>query len=253
MMGDMWQANRPGLGPTDSNNFVTGYANRFKYWNLSDRVDYNVSSKLRVFGRYNQFRTFTVSDDWTGGSAAFPLGWFAAPRAEFLGDAVYTLSTTTILDVRGAYNSINDSFGVPSRQLKASDLQKFWPGNSWYTPYLKDTPQIYYPGIAGYPGVRDECSGQGGLLVPDAELVQHRLQNLAEYREALREGRGRVSAGQHQRLAAAVHEIRFHTRGHSQHFQQSEYRPERRRLGQFSPRRRGAQFLCLQHPDSASA
>ena len=50
---------------------MTGYANRFKYWNLSDRVDYNVSSKLRVFGRYNQFRTFTVADDFTGGSPRF--------------------------------------------------------------------------------------------------------------------------------------------------------------------------------------
>ncbi len=47
MMADVWKANRPGLGPTDANNFVTGYANRFKYWNLSDRVDYNVTDKLK--------------------------------------------------------------------------------------------------------------------------------------------------------------------------------------------------------------
>ena len=153
IMGDLWQPNRPGDGPTVANNFITGYANRFKYWNLSDRVDYNISDKLKVFGRYNQFRTFTVSDDWTGGSAAFPVDGSQRHALSFSGDVVYTLSATTVLNIRGAYNSINDSFGVPSRELKASDLEKFWPGNSWYSSYLKDTPQIYYPGIQVTQGI----------------------------------------------------------------------------------------------------
>jgi hypothetical protein len=162
MMGDLWQPNLPGLGPTLANNFITGYANRFKYWNLSDRVDYNVSSKLRVFGRYNQFRTFTVADDWTGGSAAFPLDGSQRHALSFSGDAVYTLSASTILNIRGAYNSINDSFGVPSRQLKASDLEKFWPGNSWYSSYMADLPQIYYPGIQVTQGSGTNALGKAG-------------------------------------------------------------------------------------------
>ena len=148
IMGDLWQPNRPGDGPTLTNNFNTGYANRYKYWNMSDRVDYNVSEKLKIFGRYNQFRTFTLSDDWTSGSAAFPLDGSQRHALSFSGDAVYTLNSTTLLNVRGAYNSINDSFGVPARQLKAADLERFWPGNSWYSSYLADLPQIYYPGIA---------------------------------------------------------------------------------------------------------
>ena len=117
MMGDLWQSNLPGLGPTLANNFITGYANRFKYWNLSDRVDYNITDKLKVFGRYNQFRTFTVADDWTHGSAAFPLDGSQRHALSFSGDVVYTLNATTVLNIRGAYNSINDSFGVPSRML----------------------------------------------------------------------------------------------------------------------------------------
>ncbi|HYM10418.1 MAG TPA: TonB-dependent receptor [Bryobacterales bacterium] len=147
IMGDLWQPNRPGEGSTQVNNFVTGYANRFRYWNLSDRVDYNISDKWRVFGRYNQFRTFTRSDDWTGGSAALPVDGSQRHALSFSGDAVYALNSTTVLNFRGAYNSINDSFGVPDRELKASDLQKFWPGNAWYQSYLADLPQIYYPGI----------------------------------------------------------------------------------------------------------
>ena len=162
MMGDLWQSNRAGLGPTLANNFVTGYANRFKYWNISDRVDYNVSDKLRVFGRYNQFRTFTVADDWTGGSAAFPLDGSQRHALSFSGDAVYTLSSSTILNVRGAYNSINDSFGVPSRMLKPADLEKFWPSNPWYSSYLNDLPQIYYPGIQVTQGSGANALGKAG-------------------------------------------------------------------------------------------
>jgi hypothetical protein len=161
VMADLWQPNRPGNGPTLANNFTTSYANRYKYWNLSDRVDYNVSDKLKVFGRYNQFRTFTMSDDWTHGSAAFPLDGSQRHALSFSGDLVYTLSASTVLNVRGAYNSINDSFGVPSRELKASDLDKFWPGNPWYAGYLKDTPQIYYPGIQVTQGITNSMGKAG--------------------------------------------------------------------------------------------
>ncbi|MEO8126780.1 MAG: TonB-dependent receptor [Bryobacteraceae bacterium] len=161
IMGDLWQPNRPGDGPTLTNNFSTGYANRYKYWNMSDRVDYNVSDKWRVFGRYNQFRTFTLSDDWTSGSAAFPLDGSQRHALSFSGDAVYTLNSTTVLNFRGAYNSINDSFGVPERQLKAADLEKFWPGNAWYKSYLADLPQIYYPGVTVNQGTATNLGKAG--------------------------------------------------------------------------------------------
>ncbi len=147
MIGDVWKANRPGVGTQGVDNFLTGYANRFKYWNISDRVDYNISDKWKVFGRYNQFRTFTIIDDFTGGAASFPVDGSKRHARTFSGDAVYTLSPTTVLNFRGAYNGIVDSFGVPSATLKPADLAKFWGSNSWYTPYLKDLPDIYYPGV----------------------------------------------------------------------------------------------------------
>lgn len=147
ILGDLWKPNRPGDGPTHVNNFVAGYANRYRYWNLSDRVDYNVSDKLKVFGRYNQFRTFTAQDDFTSGSRAQPVDGSKRHALTFSGDAVYTLNASTVWNIRGAYNSIVDSFGVPSATLKPSDLGRFWGNNSWYTPYLADLPDIYYPGI----------------------------------------------------------------------------------------------------------
>ncbi|MCC6394197.1 MAG: TonB-dependent receptor [Bryobacterales bacterium] len=147
MLGDLWKPNRPGDGPTHVNNFVAGYANRYRYWNLSDRVDYNISDKLKVFGRYNQFRTFTAQDDFTSGSPAQPVDGSKRHALTFSGDAVYTLNASTVWNIRGAYNSIVDSFGLPAATLKPSDLGRFWGNNSWYTPYLADLPDIYYPGV----------------------------------------------------------------------------------------------------------
>lgn len=147
MLGDLWQPNNAGANFTGINNFSKSYANRFKYWNVMDRVDYNISDRLKIFGRYNQFNTFTKWDDFTGGAAAQPVDGSKRHARSFSGDAVYTLNASTVLNVRGAYNSIVDSFGVPEATLKPEELEKFWPGNAWYKSYLADLPDIYYPGI----------------------------------------------------------------------------------------------------------
>jgi hypothetical protein len=145
VVGDLWKANNPGNGPTALNNFAAGFANRFRYWNFSDRVDYNVNDKLKVFGRFNIFRTFTERDDYTGGSPAFQVDGSKRHARSFSGDAVYALNASTVFNIRGAYNTIVDSFGVPGAVLK--DLERIWPGNAWYKPYLADLPDLYYPGI----------------------------------------------------------------------------------------------------------
>lgn len=161
IVGDLWKPNGPGTGPTGVNNFLAGYANRFRYWNFSDRVDWNVSDKMKVFGRVNQFKTFTKWDDFTGGSQAQQVDGSTRHALSFSGDVVYTLDASTVLNVRGAYNSIVDSFGVPEAQLKESDLERFWPRNPWYKSYLGDLPAIYYPGFT----VRSQSTttlGRGG-------------------------------------------------------------------------------------------
>jgi len=145
IVGDLWKANNPGNGPTALNNFQAGFANRIRYWNFSDRVDYNVNDRLKVFGRFNVFRTYVQQDDYTGGSPALQVDGSKRHSRSFSGDAVYALNASTVFNIRGAYNSIVDSFGVPSATLK--DLERIWPGNAWYKPYLADLPDLYYPGI----------------------------------------------------------------------------------------------------------
>ena len=51
-------ASRPLVRPSGANNFLSGYANRFRCWNFSDRADWNISDKFKFSG-YNQFQTFT--------------------------------------------------------------------------------------------------------------------------------------------------------------------------------------------------
>ena len=146
IIGDLWKPNGPGTGPTQLNNYVAGFANRFRYWNLSERLDWNLSDKWKIFGRYTQFRTFTAQDDYTGSIAQQPDG-SKRHSISVSGDAVYALSASTVLNFRGAYNSIIDSFGLPSATLKEADLDKFWPGNAWYKAYTANLPDIYYPGV----------------------------------------------------------------------------------------------------------
>jgi hypothetical protein len=147
MMADIWQPNNPGVGPTGTNNYISGYADTFKYWNFMDRVDYNVSDKWKVFGRYNQFRTFESTQN-PAQSIAFPAAGSERHALSISGDAVYTINATTVFNIRGGYNSIDDSFGAEALKLSEAALAKLWNGNKWYQSYLADLPQIYYPGIS---------------------------------------------------------------------------------------------------------
>ncbi len=147
MLNDVWKGNTPGTGPNQLNNFIAGFANRFRYWNASNRTDWNISERFKVFGRFNQFRTFTAQDDYTGGSIAQPVDGSKRHALSFSGDAVYTLNASTVINVRGAYNSIIDSFGVPSATMTEAGWEAFWPGNAWYKPYSGNWPDIYYPGV----------------------------------------------------------------------------------------------------------
>ena len=158
MMNDVWKPNSPGVGPRGVNNFLSGYANRFRYWNASERADWNVNDKWKVFGRYNQFNTFTKWDDFTGGARSQPVDGSKRHSLSISGDAVYTLNANTVLNFRFARNQIVDSFGVPEATLKESDLAKYWANNAWYKPYLADLPDIYYPGVS----IRSANAGNAG-------------------------------------------------------------------------------------------
>jgi hypothetical protein len=57
IMGDIWGPNGPGDDLAGSNNFKASYAWPMTNWNITNRTDWNVNDRLKVFGRYSRFKT----------------------------------------------------------------------------------------------------------------------------------------------------------------------------------------------------
>lgn len=146
LISQLWQPNSAG-DITGSNNFKASYADPYNYWNLMDRLDYNISDNWKVFGRYTMLKTTEAIQDYTGGSALLPLYGSIRDAISFSADAVHTINPTTVLDFHGGYNYINDSFGYPNRNLTASGLASYWPNSDWYSSYITTLPHIYLPGF----------------------------------------------------------------------------------------------------------
>jgi Carboxypeptidase regulatory-like domain len=153
MMDNLWQANTTPDDPTLLNNFK--YLNEldFHYYNYSARVDYNISDKLKTFGRISRFKTDQDQVDFTNGADPLKLrnvtgskrnGWNVA------GDAVYMLNPTMTLDVRAAYYAVEDKRDYPAMAINESDLSNVWK-NTWWkdgkSDYLAGRPLIYFPQV----------------------------------------------------------------------------------------------------------
>ncbi|MBL8230549.1 MAG: TonB-dependent receptor [Bryobacterales bacterium] len=153
IMQDFWGPNNAGDDLSGSNNFKASYAWPMKNWNFSNRTDWNVSDRLKVFGRYSRFKTVLDQENYTpNNSRAMPNdnGGIMNSR-NFAGDAVYQISPGTILNLRGSFASLEDDYSAPASAVGEQGLAEFWPNNPWYQPYVKGMPLIYYPyiGIVG--------------------------------------------------------------------------------------------------------
>jgi hypothetical protein len=149
IMQDLWGPNNPGDDLSGSNNFKASYAWPMKNANFSSRTDYNISDKLKVFGRYSQFKTTLDQEDYTpNNSRAVPNdnGGIMNSRS-IAGDLVYTMSERTVLNFRGSYAMLEDDYSAPNSAVGVEGLAEFWPNNPWYTPYVTDMPLVYYPNI----------------------------------------------------------------------------------------------------------
>src|SRR5262249_24080964 len=73
IMQDFWGPNNAGDDLGGSNNFKASYPWPMKDANFSNRTDYMVTDKLKVFGRYSQFRTTLDQGNYTpNNSRAMP-------------------------------------------------------------------------------------------------------------------------------------------------------------------------------------
>jgi hypothetical protein len=149
IMRDIWTPNNPGDDITGINNFRLGYFWYVNNWNFANRTDYNLSDKLKFFGRFSQFKTTLDQINYTpNNSAAMPNdnGGVMDSR-NIAGELVYTLSPTTVVNFRGSFIEFQDNYRAPKQAVGEKGLAEFWPGNAWYSNYLGEQPAIYYPGV----------------------------------------------------------------------------------------------------------
>jgi hypothetical protein len=153
ILGGLWNATGTGDDRTNLNNFKYLNELNFHYYNLSTRVDYYLNEKWRVFGRLSRMYTDQDQVDFTEGQDPLKLrnvtgskrnGWNIA------GDALYTVSPTTTINIRGSYYQAEDKRDYPDMAISESDYKAIWPSAWWrsgQTDYMAGRPLVYFPHI----------------------------------------------------------------------------------------------------------
>ncbi|MCC6591447.1 MAG: TonB-dependent receptor [Bryobacterales bacterium] len=144
---DLWLPNDRGDDLTGVNNFKLGFPRYHNYWNFSDRADWNISDKWKVFGRYSRFVNDYQPQNFANSPAAAINGGIMASRSLAF-DSVYTISPNTIANVRFGFTSLQDDLDTPSTVLTPKQLADLWGGNEWYKTYTSNLETLYYPQMA---------------------------------------------------------------------------------------------------------
>jgi hypothetical protein len=165
ILKDLWLPNNPGDDLTGLNNFKKAFPRYHRYWNFSDRADWNVNEKWKVFGRYSRFLNDYQPQNYAESKAAPINGGIMASRSIAV-DSVYSLNARTVLNVRFGYTSLEDDLDTPSTELTADELAAIWPGNPWYQSYTSNLDHLFYPQM--------NVQGSGGLSFGrGAPWIQH--------------------------------------------------------------------------------
>jgi len=167
-MGDIatLTANRPPDNLTGQNNFTFTSISRTNYWDLSERVDYYFSEKLRIFTRPSVYRTVVLgvppssilqNELYTQSGSS--RDGFTIPT-----QVLWTVNASTVIDMGGDYRYFIDEFTSPVSN--ATPYAKFWPGNNWYGPFAfaNNSYPNYMPAIQLVNGSNAAGSPNGSLL-----------------------------------------------------------------------------------------
>jgi len=147
-MKQFWPANNGGLNITGVNNFDKGYTDAWNYYNWADRVDYNVSDKLRIFAHAGHYHTTDITSNPTpNDSPLFQPTGTVRNGTQMNADLIYTINPKTVLHIHADYDIVVDAYN--STPLPASGWSAFWGSNQWYQPYFQNSPgtPIYEPDL----------------------------------------------------------------------------------------------------------
>lgn len=146
LLGTFFDPNNPGLGYNHANNYQSSLRQTTDYYNLSDRVDYNINDKWRVsgyFGRY--YSTDSQTNPTPNNSVLYQPAGSLRVANQVLGDAIWTVSPSTVINFHGDWFNLVDAY--TSKSLGGNGWSDVWPNNPWYAPYLDAAPNVpvYYP------------------------------------------------------------------------------------------------------------
>jgi outer membrane receptor protein involved in Fe transport len=165
------------------------------YWNVSQRVDLNISDSWKVFVRYGQFKANLYQEN-PGTGGFYPLSGSNRYGMSLAGDSVWVLSEKTTVNVRASYYNMTDEFYNPSLLLGSDGLRDYW-GRSWYSS-LYNSGYVYYPALDVTSGTGTATTNRLGrqgrewFQHPDAWTVSARM-NRYQGRHSLKWG-GEVRA-----------------------------------------------------------
>lgn len=141
----VWAPNLPGDNQTGVNNFRLTIARVYEYYNYTNRTDWNINDRLKVFGRVSRFHTNVASPN-PPGTPLSSTGGSERNTLTVAGDVVWTASASTVFDFRGSYNKPVDRF--IDKEAEIPNLSAYWPNNpGWFDSYQKALPVLYVPGL----------------------------------------------------------------------------------------------------------
>lgn len=159
-VNDLWKPNNPGDDLSGINNFKTSYSWWHKYWNISDRVDYNASDKLRMYFRWSMYRTDLDNPNWGDTRAVRSDNGGVMDADNAAVDGIYLFSPTTTLNMRFGYTRAQDDYDSQWAKVGEGVWSELWP-NGWFRPITQALPGIYYPNFS-FSGNGSAASGIGG-------------------------------------------------------------------------------------------
>ena len=82
--------------PGNVDNWQGSVNEKVDYWNFSQRVDWNISDKFKIFARYGQFKAdLYQAEPADSGGGFFPLSGSNRYGMSMAGDAVWVMSNKT--------------------------------------------------------------------------------------------------------------------------------------------------------------
>ncbi len=147
IMKDSWSPNGPGDDQTGVNNYRTTFPLVLNFKNFTDRTDWNISDKWKVFGRYSRWSNHAMPPNFANARGLVVYGSEKRAR-NIAGDTVYMLTPATVLNFRGSFGSLQDDYANHATgTVTMAEMEEFWLGNPWYKSYYKDLPIVYYPNV----------------------------------------------------------------------------------------------------------